>query len=84
MGVTAIELAHGEAPYSDLAPMKVIMNILDKEPPQLKGVHWSKEFRDFVGACLHKNPSERLSVTNLFKQHKGFFDQAEDNKYLVK
>jgi len=33
IGITAIELAHGEAPYSELAAMKVIMNILDKEPP---------------------------------------------------
>ena len=35
VGVTAIELAQGNAPYSELPAMKVILEILNKDPPQL-------------------------------------------------
>lgn len=33
VGVTAIELAQGNAPYSDLPAMKVILSILEGAPP---------------------------------------------------
>lgn len=35
LGVTAIELAHGEAPYSELPAMKVILAIINGVPPIL-------------------------------------------------
>ena len=36
LGITAIELAEGEAPYQNLPSMKIMMNILKKEPSQLR------------------------------------------------
>lgn len=33
LGITAIELAQGEAPYSDLPAMKVILSIINGQPP---------------------------------------------------
>lgn len=36
VGITAIELAEGEAPYSSLPALKVMLNIINKEPPKLK------------------------------------------------
>jgi serine/threonine protein kinase len=52
-GITAIELAEGEAPYQDLPAMKVIMSILNGQPPQLnKHEKWDPLFRDFVNSCL--------------------------------
>ena len=55
LGITAIELAKGEPPYSDLHPMRVLLQIPKNPPPQLIG-NYSKMFREFVEACLQKNP----------------------------
>ena len=63
LGITAIELAMGEAPLSQYPHMKVIRLILDQSPPCLPETGgWSSEFRAFVNACLKKEPSERPSV----------------------
>ena len=55
MGITAIELAKGEPPYSDLHPMRVLLQIPKNPPPQLTE-NYSRPFREFVEACLQKNP----------------------------
>lgn len=60
MGITAIELAKGEPPNSDLHPMRVLFLIPKNNPPQLTG-SYSKPFKEFVEACLNKDP-ENVSV----------------------
>lgn len=35
LGITAIELAHGNPPYADLTPMKVVLSVLNDPPPTL-------------------------------------------------
>lgn len=55
LGITAIELAKGEPPYSDLHPMRVLLQIPKNPPPQLVG-NYSRFFREFIEACLQKNP----------------------------
>lgn len=53
LGITAIELAKGEAPNSDLHPMRVLMVVLHSAPPTLSANEtWSEDFRTFVDACL--------------------------------
>lgn len=65
MGITAIELAKGEPPNSDLHPMRVLFLIPKNNPPQLTG-NYSKQFKEFVEACLNKDPE------NVKTAHNGF------------
>ena len=60
LGITALELAEGKAPLSDLHPMRALFQIPRNPPPAVKNDQlWSKEFIDFVGECLTKDPEER-------------------------
>ncbi len=53
IGITAIELSNGEAPYQNLPAMKVILQILNSAPPTLDRKElWDECFRDFVACCL--------------------------------
>ena len=67
--------------------MKIMMNILKKEPPQLQepnknDVLWDQRFKDFIRACLQKDPLQRPSAENLMKQHKKFFSKAKNADFL--
>lgn len=64
-----------------MSAMKIIMSIINSDPPTLSGSSFSKEFKDFVSLCLQKEPSKRPSAEKLLK-HK-FLQKAEDASYLV-
>lgn len=47
-------MARGEAPWSNLLPMSVIVKILEAEAPKLEGDQWSTEFKNIVEQLLKK------------------------------
>ena len=57
LGITAIEIAEGSAPNSELPPMHVLIKIINDPSPSLDKEEWSPEFYDFVKCCLNKRES---------------------------
>lgn len=84
-GITALELAHGHAPFSKYPPMKVLLMTLQNAPPGLdyeRDKKFSKSFKEMVATCLVKDPKKRPTSEKLFKH--SFFKHARSNEYLAR
>ena len=78
IGITALELVKGYAPYATHAPMKVLLMTLQQPPPSLEsyegpnisGTEWaskSSSFKKFIKLCLKRDPTDRATVGKYIK-----------------
>ncbi|GAB9462877.1 Germinal center kinase 3 [Globisporangium polare] len=88
LGITALELAKGYAPYARFQPMKVLLLTLQEDPPSLKtydddgsGHQFGRHFKDVVKLCLQKDPTKRPGTSALLKH--SFFKKAGDTGFLA-
>uniref|UniRef100_A0A8C1TK57 non-specific serine/threonine protein kinase n=1 Tax=Cyprinus carpio TaxID=7962 RepID=A0A8C1TK57_CYPCA len=81
LGITAIELAKGEPPHSELHPMKVLFLIPKENSPTLEGSN-NKVLKEFVDACLNKDPDFRPTAKELLK-HKLITRYAKKTSFLM-
>lgn len=84
-GITALELAYGQAPFSRYPPMKVIYMTLSGAPPTLDRqrakYRYSRTFKEMIDACLHKDPNKRPTAELLLKHP--FFRAARKKYFLM-
>ena len=85
LGITALELAKGYAPYAKYPPMKVLILTIQEDPPSLDtyveddsatddydGVApevFARPFVQLVEACLQKVPSRRPTCQELLQRY---------------
>ncbi|OMO70155.1 hypothetical protein CCACVL1_19073 [Corchorus capsularis] len=85
-GITALELAHGHAPFSEFPPMKVFLMTLQNAPPGFDDSDhdkkFSKSFKHMVATCLVKDPRKRPTTEKLLKHP--FFKHAKPPEVSVK
>jgi len=81
-GITAIELAYGEAPYQRLHPLKVMKIIIEKDPPRIDRRKWDVLFVTLIESCLQKEPKKRPTMDEVFAKHKKFFAKANEAPLL--
>ncbi|XP_072988211.1 uncharacterized protein [Typha latifolia] len=84
-GITALELAHGHAPFSKYPPMKVLLMTLQNAPPGLdydRDRRFSKSFKEMVAMCLVKDQAKRPTAEKLLKH--SFFKHAKPPELSLK
>ncbi|KAL6005673.1 hypothetical protein ACLOJK_006244 [Asimina triloba] len=84
-GITALELAHGHAPFSKYPPMKVLLMTIQNAPPGLdydRDKIFSKSFKEMVAMCLVKDQTKRPTAEKLLKH--SFFKNAKPLELSVK
>ncbi|CAM6043937.1 unnamed protein product [Sphagnum compactum] len=84
-GITALELAHGHAPFSKYPPMKVLLMTLQNAPPGLdydRDKRFSKSFKEMIAMCLVKDPAKRPTAEKLLRH--SFFKHARTPDYIAR
>ncbi|KAJ8538617.1 hypothetical protein K7X08_029913 [Anisodus acutangulus] len=84
-GITALELAHGHAPFSKYPPMKVLLMTINSAPPGFdydRDKKFSKSFKEMVAMCLVKDQTKRPTAERLLKHT--FFKKVKPPELSVK
>lgn len=82
LGVTAIELADGKAPFQEMHPTRALFQIVRNPPPTLhRPSLWSNNLNDFISECLEKNPEHRPYCMELIEHP--FIETVPENDYHV-
>lgn len=64
LGITCIELAEQKPPLFNMNAMSALYHIAQNDSPLLnQNENWSDRFRNFVNACLSKDPAVRPTAT---------------------
>lgn len=81
-GITLIEFAQMDPPYSKMNPGRVCIKIMRSDPPTFdKPKKWSSDLNDFLAKCLQKEPSSRFLASQLLEHP--FLRDVESNLPLV-
>jgi serine/threonine-protein kinase OSR1/STK39 len=80
LGITALELAKGYAPYAREKPVRVLLRTIKEDPPSLKTYpeknDFSRGFRNLVAALLLKKANQRPSTTKILERFKSNFKKS--------
>ncbi|OCT76856.1 hypothetical protein XELAEV_18032059mg [Xenopus laevis] len=85
LGITAIEMAEGCAPYIELSDTEICNTIMHDPSPGLTLEKWSDTFHSFVNNCLCKDPSTRPSAKELLSHPfiTNNESKMDDVKYII-
>ncbi|KHJ96465.1 hypothetical protein OESDEN_03574 [Oesophagostomum dentatum] len=81
LGITAIEMAQGETPNSQVATKDVLAYTATHPPPSLDSKRWDPNFVVFVKVCLKKDPAKRPTAKGLMME--SFITKAAKNSVLL-
>ena len=85
LGITCVELAEYEPPYSKYTPELVMKKIIESPPKGLSNPSkWSKTFNDFISSCLNVDKNKRPSSEELLKhEFITMIDKKKLNRNLI-
>ena len=67
LGISIIEMAENKNPFTGMASVKIMNQVLNKPSPCLTSSGWSSDLVDFVKKCLVKDVNERPRVNDLLE-----------------
>ncbi|CAH1130298.1 unnamed protein product [Ceutorhynchus assimilis] len=80
LGITAMELAEGKAPFQDMHPSRALFQIVKNPPPRLEKISsWTENFHDFISECLVKYYEERPYIMEVIDHP--FLQEIPENNY---